>query len=92
MRRWLNNADDDLPGGANDDGPTSDAGQLKSNIYINCAFFFILVSLFELTKHFKSIFMKRLTKKKYSHSVPKRVPEIPPKFLFGWIYELGKIS
>ena len=75
----------------NDDVSTSytDTKALLNTLYINSLFFIVLMILFELNRHIRPIYLKRVNKK-FINS--KRVPDIPPKYPLGWIYSIASVN
>ena len=70
-------------------GP-SETLQLANTLFINAVVFVALVLFFEVNRHMRSIYQKRLTKEKLVQSG--RTPPAPPRYLFGWLMTLARIS
>jgi len=66
----------------------STRGMLIS-LYINLVAFAVFMCIFEFNRSFKQIYLKRCIKRFIDAG---RVPPIPPKYPFGWIFTLYKIS
>jgi hypothetical protein len=67
----------------------NDTKSFLFTVYINLVIFALLLGLFEIVRHLKQIYLKRVKKKFQSTD---RVPEKPPKNLFGWIKHVYDIS
>lgn len=67
----------------------SETQQLLNTFYINLTIFGSLMILFELLRHWKSIFLVRLKRKFISEN---RVPEKPSIYPFAWIWTIMNIS
>jgi len=63
--------------------------KVKFAFYVSTVIFIILLLTFELIRHIKQIFLKRITRK---FQKSKRVPPVPPRYFFGWIVEIMKVS
>lgn len=83
QRRWLSSSPDD------DTNNTTETDQLVNTFYINLIIFVSLVSLFEVIRHMKSIFMNRLTRKFIR---AQRVPPKPRVFPFAWVLSVLRVS
>jgi hypothetical protein len=80
-RRYLTTGDDDTVQSTTD--------SLESTIVINIIIFLVLMTLFEINRHFKSIYFTRLQTK---FKRTKRVPMEPAWYPFAWIVEIYKVS
>ena len=63
--------------------------QLVNTLYINLFLFTVLMSLFELLRRNKSIYMNRRVKRFIE---TKRVPEVPSNFPLAWIWKIMLVS
>ncbi len=67
----------------------SETGSIMTTFYLNLVIFICLMLLFECNRHLKSVYVKRYSEK---FKKAKRVPELPPKYPFGWIFSILKVS
>ena len=66
-----------------------DSNSLINTLSVNSIIFAVILVIFEIFRHIKIVFLKRLTKKFISTS---RVPPLPPKHPFGWIVAIANVS
>lgn len=74
---------------SNDDSNDQATSSFINTLTVNIAIFVIIIVLFEFNRNIRLIFLKRVNKKLQRSN---RVPPIPPKYPFGWIAEISKIS
>ena len=60
----------------------SETYQLVNTLYLNIVICLVLAGFFEVNRHYKSVYLKRLTRK-FERS--KRVPPAPRRYPFGWV-------
>lgn len=77
---------------SNDDAANtySDTKTLLNTLYLNSILFGVLMVVFEINRHIKTIYLKRIINKKLIKS--QRVPPIPPSYPFGWIIAVISID
>lgn len=67
----------------------SETQQLKDSLCMNLLIFTALISFFEVNRHFKAIYGKRISKKFLKTN---RVPPIPSKIPLAWVYTVLNVS
>jgi hypothetical protein len=67
----------------------SETQQLKDSLCMNLLIFISLISFFEVNRHFKAIYGKRISKKFLKTN---RVPPMPSKIPLAWVYTVLNIS
>lgn len=74
----------------NDDSSrTAETGQMINTLYLNAILFCVLLALFEICRHMRSIYLNRCTKR---FKKTGRVPPPPSAYPFGWIIAITKVS
>jgi hypothetical protein len=82
-------SDRDLSSTDDDTTTIDETDSLKNTVIINVIIFLLLITLFEINRHFKSIYFPRLQSKFIR---AKRVPVEPAWYPFAWIVEIIKVT
>eukprot|EP01038_Epipyxis_sp_PR26KG_P006986 gene6986-9547_t len=60
---------------------------MVETLLINLGVFLAVMLVFEINRHYKQIYLKRLQRR---FQISKRVPPVPPEFMGGWFFEINK--
>jgi hypothetical protein len=72
----------------NDNNNLTTTGMVETLLISTACFIFVLF-VFEANRFYKQIYLKRLQKKFINAG---RVPPEPPSYMFGWLFEIRKIT